>query len=134
MGYFDQVTEQYCKRDEQGRTVFYPWRDMGAGYFLPDVAARQAVTHFMRRSTLISLLLIAVCGLAAQGASGLLGGQLLGLLWYTVASRSLVRRLGLKVAHERLGFRAYWADQAERTSFPLLAFSFLFFALGAWGA
>jgi hypothetical protein len=126
--------EPFLEVDSQGRTIFSPWCDAGAGYVLLDKQKHQTVLRFLRQNFSVYLLFFLVGGLANRSvipSISFFALVPLFILWYAAASRSLVR--GLEVARERLPFHEYLARRADTTSLPMIVFSFVFCLLVAWG-
>jgi hypothetical protein len=114
--------------------VFYPWRDMGPGYVLPDDTKRQEVLRFLRRHVLVSAPLVLGCyvGIGSVFHAGVIVALLLALLWFVIGSRALVR--GLEVAQPAPGLHGYCVNQARLMSLAAIVFCFVVYSVFAWGS
>lgn len=58
MGYFEGITANYFKTDEEGRTVFYPYGILGRGFIVPEerkTDVRRIVTTYTLTSLPIAI-------------------------------------------------------------------------------
>src|SRR6266581_3103170 len=99
MGYFDAIVGSSFKRTADGRTAFYPWGVLGAGYVLTDEKTHRGIRALLRRYYVVSLPLIPAVGLLFGWSKAFL---LLPLLigFYVFAVRRHLR--GLTRTGERL--------------------------------
>src|SRR5512137_2958826 len=63
VGYFDALSGSGFKKDERGRSVFYPWGVFGKGRVLPDAETEKKVRAFVIRYYVISIVLLAIAGM-----------------------------------------------------------------------
>ena len=57
MGYFGEFIDISFKKDEKGRTIFYPWGIFGRGYILPD-DKKDIIRKKLKRSYQVFLTLV----------------------------------------------------------------------------
>jgi hypothetical protein len=89
VGYFDALSGSGFKKDEQGRSVFYPWGVFGKGRVLPDAETEKKVRAFVVRYYVISIVLLAIAGVGFGWVYALALVPLL-MIWYHFKSRAMI--------------------------------------------
>jgi hypothetical protein len=98
MGYFDVLASGIIRKDERGRTVFYPWGVLGKGRLLPDEAAEKKVFRFVKFCFLVALVLAVGGAFFPWWYSAALLPIL--LIWYYLQCKALVSTY--PVSHSKL--------------------------------
>ncbi len=88
MGYFDGLTNASFKKNEEGKTIFFPWGVLGKGRILPDEATETKVRAFVSRYYKVSLPTIFGVGVFVGWAWSFLLVPIFGA-WYYFGSKSL---------------------------------------------
>jgi hypothetical protein len=128
MGYFDALTASWFGTDASGRTLYFPWGVLGAGYITENDEQAARLRRFLKWEMMIAL---SSCSLVRSVSGDL--PTLLFLLVYTIWRyfRFKVETKGLAKSTEK------WADATPNTFalavfagaslFALVAFSTLIF-------
>jgi hypothetical protein len=132
VGYFDGLASGAFKKDESGRTIFYPWGVLGRGRLLPDEAAEKKSYGFIKLYFQIALPLI-VLGAVFNWMYALALLPIL-LVWYYLKINSLVSTY--PVVDAKLTMRESYAGSAaahgKGTLWALFVVSSLFVIAAAW--
>jgi hypothetical protein len=110
MGYFDALTSSRFKKDQSGRSVFYPWGIFGKGRVLPDEETENRVRGFVRRYYMISLPVIIIAGVTIGFVSAFVLAPIL-IVWYQFESKALIA--GCSVSDDKLTLKESFANQAK---------------------
>lgn len=130
MGYFDALSSSSFKKDESGRSIFYPWGVLGKGRVLPDTGTESRVRAFVIKYYVISVLVLLVVGVAAGWVFALVLVPFL-LLWYHFRSRALTA--GFPEAVARLTLKESYAGAARAHNGKVLWLFLVFSILLAAG-
>jgi hypothetical protein len=131
------LTDNNFKKDENGRTLFYPWGICGKGLVLPDEEAEKMAKLFLRRYYFVTFSLIIVIAVI-----GVLGLNLLLLVfvflvlysiilvWYYLKQRKLLAtyQVGTDKLTLKDNYRRFARNHSKSALWAGLALSLLFFA------
>ncbi len=94
-GEYDVSTESHFSRDDEGHTVFYPWKVMGSGRIIPDAATQTRIRHFMNfHHKIFVATLLGLSLLSLPEYWGIMLAAFLGLMaWYMLGIHHLCRNL-----------------------------------------
>jgi hypothetical protein len=89
MGYFEGLTNASFKKDQEGKTIFFPWGVLGKGRILPDEPTETRVRAFLSRYYKVSLPTVIGVGVIVGWAWSFLLIPIFGA-WFYFGSKSLV--------------------------------------------
>lgn len=129
MGYFDSLASSLFKKDESGKSIFYPWGVFGKGRVLPDEETENRVRRLVIRFFMIGIILVLIVGGSVGWVYGFIP-VVVFIAWYQFKLMALIA--GCSVSHEKLTFREGWAKRFNKTTLwlMLILFSILFVAGG----
>lgn len=131
MGYFEGLAEACFKKDEAGRTIFYPLGVLAKGRVLPDSLTEDRVRRFMIRYYKVTLPVTIL--LAAFHKWGLLvTAAIVSFIWFYLFCRKTTAHL--PISDSKLTLREGYASSAKAhnkiTLWVLFVVSILFIAGG----
>jgi hypothetical protein len=131
MGYFDALTSGCFKKDQSGKSVFYPWGVLGKGLVLPDEETENKVRRFVRRFYMISLPLIIIVSVTVGWVYSFALAPIL-IAWYHFKSRPLLT--GCSITEDKLTLKESYSNSAKiynkKVLWLLLILSIIFEAGG----
>jgi hypothetical protein len=127
----------YFKKDEAGRTIFYPWSSWGKGRILLDESAETDIRRFLSIFLSVALFSPIIVG-SLFGARCIVVIMLLCMLWYSLRIKALVGGLPFsetKFKKDNYGPRVFRFNKlfSKFTLWLLFTFSMLFFLFGVLG-
>jgi hypothetical protein len=133
MDYLERLTSGSFKKDEAGRTVFYPWGAFGKGRILPDRIREAKVRSFMRLYYKAFVACIIGVGVILGWTYSVFLLPVLGI-WFYFETRNLTS--GLPFCVGRLAVQDSYANtdtaHDKPTFWLLFICSSIFIVAGLW--
>lgn len=101
------------KKDESGKTVFYPWGTLGKGYIFPDEKTEERLRGFERIYAMVSLPL-SIAVIAIAGLIYSIPLLLILTVWYQFKVKALIG--GFPISDRKLTIKESTADTAKSYS------------------
>ena len=139
MALLDALTNHNFKKDESGKTTFYPHGILGRAYIVPDAGTENRIKSFLRHFYIAAFSLSVAFYIALLVGTKLMIVTTPGLvlfcilsLWYYFRSRSLLATCRTVTEKQSIKDRyaAFAATRRKSTLWVLFIFSWLFVMIG----